>query len=1276
MKRPNSIGLLATIWVLLPCWPLSAEAAPKAKAQPSSVASALLEQDHLPALRARFDVATARQESAAAWFDGRLDTPAAAFPHLAHLPLLDPAVLAGAISALDTVAQERVIQRIQAPPDGLLAADNHRWSQALSRALDAEDAADGLERRFLLGLATVAARATNLQPKAIDAHIASLRERSPLLTADPPDPAVAAEVLERGRAEAALHTLQDAVVRWATIPGDPQLFQITERDRLQLSAWLAAHPSDLAPAPHTVAQAADRLTRVRPLLPDEVSPVLDAWSEHAQRSTVDQLRQQVEQATASASSAPSSPPMDLAAAEASLRATRDRQREQQATETALVDALRAAHVPAPGIDVDTALRLQASAYRLQLADLEVAAAEREVERARQAQALQTATSQTTDDQVAQAKADAAAAQAEADRAAAEGVENELRQQIATYSSHRAQFLEQRKQYEETAQASIAKRIDELAALRDALAAALHLGMYGEGRQERLNDVYRQSRELVSRIRGLVRQTDEDARALEVKITTEIGELPDLDAMQASGVDSALLTRWREEGARLQADLRESRDAMHRDKRRAMELLAATKVFRREARSFADANALTAVRQDFIEELFNETLEVPDIISQYFYNILDFAIGIRRLLLDLNAIVAFLRGSFGLVALLLLWGFLRDRVPSWLNRGLTTLSLVRPGDASWASRIHDTVSTWGTMGEWRGLYVVAAPVLVHALDGIAGAIVYVELPLHWAVPRTILFLWLARKYFLMGTLLVDVLLAVPGEDRPAARRVSEEGRQRARLTARTVLGWRLTFSVLGALTIEVLDADRMNDLIGWLGTVSGWVIAAGVLHVWSAEIQSSVANDGDDPITRTVSRPPHIELLRAPVAAIALVVLLARRISSLAGDLVDQRTSFGWLRTAMARQSLKNTDNAPTRRLSKTHALTLRTADTHLLTVDAELGELREALHAWNAEQRRGMVAITGQRGSGKSRLLQRLPEVIAEVNATLPIQTIRLDRDIFDPNDVLAWLMKATMDTSKPDSAHWEVDDVARELSSLPPRVFVIDDLHRCFLRAVGGFRGLRQVLTAIHAASERHFWVCTFHGDNWAYLEGVGGAVNLGVFRKRIILRPLSSDALRDWLEGQAVLAGFQPTYAALAADGWSGTDPSRIQQKARTAYFRLLAEATRGNPQAALTLWADSLREGTTPEEISVVLFEQPDPERLAEGGDHALFVLAALVVHDGLDVRDLVRVLNLDEATCRASCRRLQGLGVLESDAHDEHYDITPRWAPVVYRHLRRKHLLHRE
>jgi hypothetical protein len=395
---------------------------------------------------------------------------------------------------------------------------------------------------------------------------------------------------------------------------------------------------------------------------------------------------------------------------------------------------------------------------------------------------------------------------------------------------------------------------------------------------------------------------------------------------------------------------------------------------------------------------------------------------------------------------------------------------------------------------------------------------------------------------------------------------------------------------------------------------------------------------------------------------------------LATGIVEQRSGLGWVRTAMARQSLRNTDDAPTARIDPRVLAAVRRFDPDVVSTDVEAEEVLAEFEAWQDDSRRGMVAVTGQRGSGKTRLLGRVPALMGPQADGLQVHPIILDRDIFNGDDALSWLMSAVGAPLR--DSRWDVDSAVRVLDGLEPRIFVVDDLHRCFLRAVGGFRGLRDILTAMHASSDRHFWVCSFHGDNWAYLEGVGAAVNLGVFRKRVPMRAMAAQALRDWLESHTRAAGLEPTYDDLATEGWMASDPDRARERARNAYFRLLAEATRGNPRVALERWSLSLRQGEEVGLAAVVLFAQPDSTLLIDGGAHALFVLSALVVHDGLDVTDLSRVLNLSAAACRATCRRLEGIGVLDSDEADEHFDITMAWAPAVHRHLRRKHLLHRE
>jgi len=1250
---------------------------PEARARPSAAeteAHAVFVQVTLPQLDARLDAAAARAQAAQAWFAGELDSPASAFPELVGMPLLDPAVLGGALGALDETAAVRAQERVAPIPEALSPRDQASFDAQRSATLDAEDAAAVQERRFLVGLRALARQVPDLHPAQVDAHIAVLRAATP---DDPDDPTFASKALSRGQAEAALASLTAAVVRSATVPGDSALIGIVEKDHRVLTAFFATTTDPLAPLPDGLSHAADRLTRVQPLAGEGAGDVLDEWQARGLYQQLAAVHTELDQARATLVADPTTDAPAVEVGEAALDRARRELAEVRQGWTHLSQTLDVEQVPAPGVSVADALRLQQAAAQVQLAEANVGLAERDLDRARQLAIVGQDVDETTDQEVAKARADAEAAQADAARAAEEGAaqaDAELRDQIAAYSARRAEILEQRKAREEIARADFAAITEGVAAQRTEETAALGLGPLEKERQSRLDRVYAESRSLVGQSRRVIRSRQDAAEKLAQAVKAELDGLPAPAATLPQGADSALVSRWREEVEKLRLELDGHRDAAERDTDRGMELLAASKAFRREARLHASADAQSVVQSRFVEELLEELREIPTIVVLFARHLLASVQRAPALLLDLNAIAAFFRGSFELVVLLLLWGFARDRGERWLDAALGALVSVRPGDLGWAARVSDFLTTRGVAGSWANAGPVLSPALSIGVDAFVGLVLYRMLPEDWAVLRLVAFLWLARILFVLGTRLVDVLVTIPGEDRPALRRVSVAGRLRARTTVRVVLGWALAEAVLATIALDVLDADRLSDLVLGLGTAAGWVLAIGVLHVWSPALLGAVAEEADDSISRALVQQRESVLLRAPLAGFALTLLSVRWISALATSVVEQRSGLSWVRTALARQSLRNSDDAPTARIPEDVLARVRRFDPGIVATDAEAALVREEFESWLDDKRRGMVAVTGQRGSGKTRLLARIEDLLGPDADGLPVHPVVLDRDIFDGDDALCWLMHAL--GAAPREQRWDVDSAVRVLDELEPRIVVVDDLHRCFLRAVGGFAGLRDILTAMHAASDRHFWVCAFHGDNWAYLEGVGGAVNLGVFRKRVMMQPMAPEHIRDWLESHTRSCGLKPTYDDLATEGWMGADPERARERARNAYFRLLAEATRGNPRVALERWSLSLRLGESPGQAAVVLFAQPDSALLVDGGEHALFVLSALVVHDGLDVADLARVLNLSSVACRATCRRLEGIGVLVSDEADEHFDITMAWAPAVHRHLRRKHLIHRE
>jgi len=1195
---------------------------------------------------------------------------------VAGLALLDPAVAWGALRALDTAAEQRATARVAAPPPHLTPADAQRFQAARTETLDAEDAAANKERRLWLGLIAATEAAPGLRADAIAVRAAALRDRAPT----PPDigpeglaEAAAEAALARGQAEAALVTLQEAAVRAATIPEDATLDQRVKSDRAIAQTWLQATPDPSIAPPLSVADAADRVLRAGALSRIDTQAFEREWNVRRLTGVLTRLEGEVQEIEARLETQSEDPATTVEVAERQSDRARDAATDAKAAQQKLTAEHSGAIDPTPS----DALAAQIASTQVQLAELRVELAERALQRARQAEAAGSSTPQTTDDDIARAKAEAETAAAEAERAAeqdARDADTELRQQIAAYSTRRAAILEARKAREETAEARRVAHSADLTRERTELAAALSLGPLDNDRQTRLDDVHAHARDIVNALRSDLATLRTAEITLLDEIHTELASLPSTQDNLPEGIDSALVSRWEEDLTRLREALERDRDGSDREFHKSMALLADAKSFRRTARENASSDAHARAQAVFVDELIHEFREIPAIVWSVIRRVVSIVRHLPALVLDPGAVGAFFRGSFELLVLLFLWGFARDRSGEWLTSGLTRLQSVRPGDLGLAARINDWVGTRGVSGNWMAATAFATPVLLLVVDGLAGYLVYHEIPHEWTLIRFATFLWLARTAWLAANGLVPLLLVVPGEDRPAAREVSEVKRARATLTTQIIIGWVLLDAVFGRVALNLLDADRLHDVVAWTGTATGWVLALGLLYSWGPDLRDAVAQDPDTPLSQLLSTQSDSVLLRAPLAGLALAALGLRWASQFVSNVVEQRSGLAWVRTALARQSLKNTDDAPTRRIAPDLFQTLTRFDPATVSTDPEASQLRASFVAWQQEGRRGMVAVTGQRGSGKSRLLRRVPLLIGPEAGGLPIHRVRLDRDIFDPDDALAWLVQAL--GGKLSAATTSPEEAARLLVELPPSIFVIDDLHRCFLRAVGGFRGLRQVLTTMHAVSDRHFWVCAFHGDNWAFLEGVGDAVNLGVFRDRVAMHPMSPIELRNWLEAHTIAAGVRPTYDDLATEGWLGADPQRTRERARNAYFRLLAEATRGNPRVALQTWCSSLRSTDTPDTAAVVLFDLPDGNRLAGGGEHALFVLAALVVHDGLDVGDLVRVLNLDEATCRATCRRLEGLGILESDDQDIHFDITMAWTAAVHRHLRQKHLLHRE
>ncbi|MBT3222120.1 MAG: hypothetical protein HN348_23855, partial [Proteobacteria bacterium] len=146
-----------------------------------SVAWAQISQEILPQLEARRQTAAERRQARKKYFSGQVKFEVA-FPHLVGTRLHSCQVLQGRLLALDEAAEQRMRERQAYPPD-LPLSRGSRLADAIHGAIEAEDGADNLERRYLLGIRAL----VDDYPALEEGQLAALRApQLALLAQEPP----------------------------------------------------------------------------------------------------------------------------------------------------------------------------------------------------------------------------------------------------------------------------------------------------------------------------------------------------------------------------------------------------------------------------------------------------------------------------------------------------------------------------------------------------------------------------------------------------------------------------------------------------------------------------------------------------------------------------------------------------------------------------------------------------------------------------------------------------------------------------------------------------------------------------------------------------------------------------------------------------------------------------------------------------------------------------------------------------------------------------------
>lgn len=517
------------------------------------------------------------------------------------------------------------------------------------------------------------------------------------------------------------------------------------------------------------------------------------------------------------------------------------------------------------------------------------------------------------------------------------------------------------------------------------------------------------------------------------------------------------------------------------------------------------------------------------------------------------------------------------------------------------------------------------------------------------------------------LLIDAIVATIVRSVRRYLKITPARTARLLRSVRTILRVVIAIVVLLVLSSRLLGQGYLYHLVELFAVLAVLLALVSVLRSWQESIADTYLESGPAGRLKEWVRHSRDRWYGVFVAAASLVWLSGRAGVFLAGEFAlrfDQtRKALSFLFRRRIEKQAERTGYAETDVGELPERLVAAFSEGPLpessLLIDRFPGmdRLTQAVQAWRDGAGGGSFVLTGEIGVGRSCWLGRIE------TGDLPCTRISLERRVTSDQE-LAGVIGEAIELDKPDG----MQQVRTTLLASPPQMVILDHAQSLFLGRVGGYEAFESFVSLVDATSDHVFWLVSFNRAAYEHIEAVHP--DLVGFRHHVRLAPWSEEEIRNLLRARNAYSGVRLTYEDLVVESVEAFGKQERLAETEQGYTRLLWDYSGGIPRVALHFWLRSL----VPQEdghVRVRLFRAPPIEMLEELGDAALFILAAIVVHENLTLREAALVLRYSERMCRIHLRRLTQLGVVRRDGI--RYRLTPYWQRAVFRLLKRKNLL---
>ncbi len=319
--------------------------------------------------------------------------------------------------------------------------------------------------------------------------------------------------------------------------------------------------------------------------------------------------------------------------------------------------------------------------------------------------------------------------------------------------------------------------------------------------------------------------------------------------------------------------------------------------------------------------------------------------------------------------------------------------------------------------------------------------------------------------------------------------------------------------------------------------------------------------------------------------------------------------------------------------------------------------LEQMLHLVELE-RKGGAAVIAEQGGGKTHLFERLKNRFE--NKMMVFEC---------PSGGIGPVLIKFAESLGLDASDLTAKVISDRLQERQIKVVAIDSLHRLSRPAFGGQRGMDQLGELISPIRDAVFW---FYGINMAAYHYISRVRASRLFLDDILRLPMwTEDQIRELIEMRSSQAGFEPDFSELILPSqFDDIDYDTVEDRNRFGFYRILWNASDGNPMVSLHLWADSLR--IAPDNrILVSLPQLPATSELEKVSMTMLLSLRVIAQSESANQEEIVESLRLPTAEISGALRLAETRRWIKSI--DGRYRITWKWFRSITQVLARNNML---